>query len=475
MHPITIPAPASKSISHRMCIAAALADGESELGNVLDSDDLARTRTILEAAYGARFEPRGGGELMVRGGSAMGVEGSQVPCRGTGTAPPNFDVGESGTTCRLLMAVLAAGRGHFRLHGQGRMHERPVADLAAPLRSLGARITYEQRDGCLPLRIESAGFDPSLLSADSVGNGGMVAVSCDESSQYLSGLLLAAPLAPSELVILLGGSKAVSWPYVGLTLDILERFGIAFTVEQRQKDTGWERIDWRFLKEPHPGRLRFRVSPGPYRPGRHVVAGDWSGASYFLAAGSIGPKPVRVEGLNPDSLQGDAAIQDVLLRMGARLEREDSAVTVYPAVLRGIEADLRHCPDLAPTVAALAAHATGPTVIRGAAHLKIKESNRIAALALELRKAGCEVSLTDDGLIIVPPDPGASGSSGGPRFPEGGLFSSHHDHRIAMSVALLGLPGLRGGKGFEPSLDDPACVSKSLPQFWNLWQSLTSN
>jgi 3-phosphoshikimate 1-carboxyvinyltransferase len=454
-----------------MCIAAALADGESQLGNVLDSGDLARTRAILEAAFGARFVSRGSGDFVVRG---VNFAGGRVcgPVVGMplNLAPLDLDVGESGTTCRLLMAVLAAGQGHFRLHGQGRMHERPVADLAAPLRSLGVHITYEQREGCLPLRIESSGFAPSLLSTDS---GGMVTVSCDESSQYLSGLLLAAPLGvPSDggLTILLGGSSVVSWPYVVLTLDILERFGIAFAVEQRQKDAGWERTDWRSLpsslKDPRPGKLRFRVSHGPYRPGRHVVEGDWSGASYFLAAGAIGPKPVRVEGLNPDSLQGDAAVQDVLLCMGARLKKDGSAITAYPAALRGIEADLKHCPDLAPTVAALAAHADCPTVIRGAAHLKIKESNRIAALGLELRKAGCEVSMTDDGLIIVPP-------AGGPRLPEGGsLFSSHHDHRIAMSVALLGLPGLRGGKGFEPRLDDPACVAKSLPRFWDLWRLL---
>ena len=469
-----------------MCIAAALAHGESHLGNVLDSDDLTRTRTILES-LGARFEPRSPGELTVRGINTMGVKGSQTPCGGTGAAPPDLDVdvGESGTTCRLLMAVLAANRGYFRLYGQGRMHERPVADLAAPLRSLGVQITYEQREGCLPLRIESAGFAPSLLSAGSADSGGMVTVSCDESSQYLSGLLLAAPLVSSDsgpdsggLTILLGGSRAVSWPYVGLTLDILERFGIVFTVEQRQKDTDWEIIDWRALKDPRPGELRFRVSPGLFRPGRHVVEGDWSGASYFLAAGAIGPKPVRVLGLNPDSLQGDAAIQDVLIRMGARPEKEKgkekdgSAITVYPAALRGIEADLRHCPDLAPTVAALAAHAVGPTVIRGARHLTHKESNRIVALGCELSKAGCEVSLTGDGLVIVPPE-------GGLRFPElpeaaaaGGGFSSHHDHRIAMSVALLGLPGLRGGKGFEPRLDDPACVAKSLPRFWDLWRLL---
>ena len=455
-----------------MCIAAALAHGESQLNNVLDSDDLARTRAILEA-LGARFD-RGPGELTVRGISPMRVKGPQAPCGGTGAAPPdlappNFDldVGESGTTCRLLMAVLAAWGGHFRLYGQGRMHERPVRDLAAPLRSLGVHITYEQREGCLPLRIESAGFD----------SNGMVAVSCDESSQYLSGLLLSAPLSSGGLTILLGGSREVSWPYVGLTLDVMERFGIAFTAEQRtspEQDADWEEIDWRSLKTPHPGRLRFRVSSGPYRPGRHVVEGDFSGASYFLAAGAIGPKPVRVEGLNPDSLQGDAAILDLLVRMGARPEKEKgkegSAITVYPAALCGIEADLKNCPDLAPTVAALAAHASGPTVIRGVAHLKMKESNRIAALGLELGRAGCAVSLTGDGLVIV--SAAASGSSGGLICPEGG-FSSYHDHRIAMSVALLGLPGLRGGKGFAPRLDDPGCVSKSFPQFWSLWQTLT--
>ena len=456
--PVTIPAPASKSLSHRMCIAAALADGESLLGNVLCSDDLDRTRTILEA-LGARFEPRGSGELAVRGiGDRVYGPAADAPFD-----PLELDVGESGTTCRLIMAVLAAIRGRFRLYGQGRMHERPVADLAAALRSLGVNITYEQREGCPPLIIES------LLPESS---NSMVAIACDESSQYLSGLLLAAPLFKGGLTILLEGEKVVSWPYVGLTLDILERFGIAFTVEarsDREKEAGWEKVaDWRILKEARPGGLRFCVAPGAYRAGRHVVEGDWSGASYFLAAGAIGPqsmRPVRVEGLSPDSLQGDAAIQDLLLAMGARLEREGGAITVHPSALRGAMADLSQCPDLAPTVAALAAHAKGPTVIRGAAHLKIKESNRIAALSQELHRAGCEVGITDDGLIITPPDKGLTA-------PEGGSFSSHHDHRIAMSVALLGLPGTRGGKGFEVRLDDPSCVSKSLPQFWELWRLL---
>ena len=435
-------------------MAAALAQGESLISNVLESDDLARTRAILEA-LGARIEPVGTGAFRITGtgGAVRGPQSGE---------PLDVNVGESGTTCRLIMAVLGAGQGRFCLHGEGRMHDRPVADLAATLRSLGASVTYQGKDGCPPLVIETRGFNPSFLPSE---NDGMAVIGCDESSQYLSGLLLAAPLGKDGLTLLLGGSKVVSWPYVSLTLDVLERFGIGFSVEERT-GAGWEKIDWRALAEARPGGLRFRVAPGQYRAGGHAVESDWSGSSYFLAAGAIGPKSVRVEGVNPESLQGDAAIQELLARMGARLEKHGNAVTAYPSPLRGIEADMGDCPDLVPTIAALAAHASGPTVIRGAAHLKIKESNRIEAPAAELRKVGCDVSMTDDGMIIVPPE-------NGPVAPAPGvIFSSHDDHRIAMSAALLGLPGTRGGKGFAVTLDNQACVSKSMPQFWELWRRL---
>ena len=448
MQTMTIIAPASKSLSHRALIAAALADGTTRLANVLESNDTVRTREVL-ASLGAVFEPREAGAWTVAGlgGKVLGPE----------SGPPlDVFVGESGTTCRLIMAVLAAGRGRFRMHGAGRMHDRPVDELGDVLEALGASIVYEEKPGCPPLVLMTSGLDDSGL------NG--VGISCDKSSQYLSGLLLAAPLGKG-LTVRLEGERPVSWPYVSLTLDTLERFGIPFEVETKEA-SDWQKTPWRTLTEAQPGKIRFRVGAATYRPGVHTVENDWSGSSYFLAAGAIGPRPVRIRGLDANSLQGDAAILNILRRMGAKAVEEGDSITVYPSLLHGIDVDMRHCPDLVPTVAALAARAEGPTTIRGAAHLKIKESDRIEAPAQELRKVGCAVTVADDGMTIAPPADGMD-VSGSDIF-----FSAHNDHRIAMSLGLLGLPGIKGEKGFEVTMDNPDCVSKSFPYFWMRWRQL---
>jgi 3-phosphoshikimate 1-carboxyvinyltransferase len=442
-------------------MAAALAGGVSRLSQVLESDDTERTRDIF-TCLGANFDRVGPGNFTVTG--LKGQVCSSMPDR-TGAprqAPLSCCVGESGTTCRLISAVLAAGRGSFRIHGTGRMHERPLADLTATLTSLGASIYFEEKRGCPPLVIQAGGLDASALPGNSAD------ISCDESSQYLSGLLLAAPLGQG-LTIRLIGRKAVSWPYISLTLETMERFGIEFCVQALQGSV-WTGVDWRSLAQAEPYKLRFCVQAGTYLPGSYAVEGDWSGASYFLAAGAIGPKAVRVSGLNRRSLQADAALIGILERMGARIVWETGIggdmVTVFPSALQGIDADMGYCPDLVPTVAAMAAHAKGRTVIRNVAHLKLKESDRLQAPARELRKAGCSVMLSDDGLIIEPP-------AGGPQAPAGDrVFSAHNDHRIAMSVSLLGLPGQKGSGGFPVPVDTPSCVAKSFPHFWQLWEQV---
>jgi 3-phosphoshikimate 1-carboxyvinyltransferase len=461
MQTATVAAPASKSLSHRFLMAAALAGGVSRLSHVLESDDTARTRDVF-TSLGADFERAGPGEFVV-----TGLDGRISSCPGGGSgareSPPlSCFVGESGTTCRLAAAVLAAGNGRFRLHGAGRMHERPLADLAQTLSSLGAGIVFEGRAGCPPLLLEARGLDASPLP------GGMADIRCDESSQYLSGLLLAAPLGRG-LALRLAGSKTVSWPYVSLTLETLERFGIAFSV-QAGSDGGWQDVDWRSLDRAEPYRLRFLVPAGRYRCGDHAVEGDWSGASYFLAAGAIGPKAVRVRGLKRDSLQADAGVIGILEAMGARVEwggeEGGTEVTVFPSALRGIDVDMGHCPDLVPTVAALAAHASGRTGIRNVAHARIKESDRLRAPADVLRLVGCAVTVEDDGLTITP-------AAGGPRPPSGDVpLPTRGDHRIAMSASLLGLPDRNGSGGFAVTLDDPDCVNKSFPHFWQLWEQI---
>lgn len=454
---LTIAAPPSKSFSHRMLMGAALASGVSYVRHVLMSKDIERTIAILSAA-GAVFRPLSSGgeadfEVIGCGGVPRGAD--------VGHPPLSCDVHESGTTCRLLTAILAAGRGRFRIHGAPRMHERPIGQLVAVLRSLGVRVVFEERPQCPPLLLDTQGLE-----------GGAVEVPLDESSQYLSGLLLAAPLARRGLILSLGGSGVVSWPYVGLTLRTMEDFGVPFSVETREAIsdgageyvTDWTATDWRSLTQIRPGFLRFVAPPSAYQAGEYTVEGDWSGASYFLAAGAVGRRALRVSGLRPDSLQGDRALLGILRRMGARVETDAAGVTVRPSTLRGVRLDMGACPDLVPTVAALAAFAAGETTIVNVGHLRIKESDRIAAPAAELRKAGIVVHEHADGLTVE-----GAADKGGPHVPQGTVFQAHGDHRIAMSAALLGLAGDKPG---VIAVDDPAVVSKSFPHFWDLWREV---
>ena len=315
-------------------MGAALAQGDSVVSRVLESKDLERTMAILRGA-GAGIVRTGEGEYAISGVGGQPHGGSVDPL--------SCDVHESGTTCRLLTAVLAAGMGRFRVHGAPRMHERPIGELTAALETLGVSFTFEGKPGFPPFVLKTCGLD-----------GGEVGIGMDESSQYLSGVLLAAPLARAPLTVNIGGSKVVSWPYVGLTLQALENFGVPFSVE-RKEGGAWSAVDWHTLEQAEPGNVRFRMVPAMYRAGRYAVEGDWSGASYLLAAGAIGPRPVRIEGLRADSLQGDRVMLDILRDMGARIDIEPDAVTVHPSELRGVVADMSRCPDLVPTVAVVAA------------------------------------------------------------------------------------------------------------------------
>jgi 3-phosphoshikimate 1-carboxyvinyltransferase len=292
----------------------------------------------------------------------------------------------------------------------------------------------------------------------------------DVSSQYFSGLLLAGPLATTPLTLEVAGDKAVSWPYVGLTLQCLEDFGIDVRVETRAGPRSpWRGINARSCRAVaavRPGCLRVTVRPSRYRAGDYRVEGDWSGASCLLAAGLLGRGPVRVEGLREDSPQGDRIFLDIIKSMGARVEIGPGAVTVFPSRLRAVDADMGSCPDLVPNVAVLAAFAQGTSRLYNAAHLRVKESDRIAAPAAELRKAGIVVEEKPDGLVVqgVYPDR--------PRLAEDRLFSTHNDHRVAMSLALLGLGCSGGALDMAARLDDPAVVAKSFPQFWDIWRQL---
>lgn len=429
-----------------MLTGAALANGQSVVERVLESKDLEQTMAILQGA-GAQIRRQAPGVYAVTG--AASTPSGELKGGPTPETPLSCDVHESGTTCRLLTAVLAAGKGSFRLHGATRMHERPIGELTSALRDLGVLFRFEGQEG----------FPPFVMTTEGL-KGHETSIGLEESSQYLSGLLLAAPLARAPLCVSVSGDKVVSWPYVGLTLQTLETFGVPFTVEQKEGDAEvWEPADWRTLREVQPGRLRFRMQPAVYQAGQYAVEGDWSGASYFLAAGAIGSRPLRMEGLRADSLQGDRALLDILREMGAQIEVTSEAVTVYPSRLHGVTVDMGNCPDLVPTVAVVAAFAEGTTTVRNVAHLRIKESDRIAAPAQELARVGIRSQEHPDGLSVEGQGPDFAGQAEGP-------FSAHGDHRIAMSLALLEL------KGTRIALDNPACVSKSFPTFWEQWDQV---
>lgn len=448
MQPVIIQAPASKSVSHRALIAAALARGESNLSGVLVSNDTTGATLPCLEAMGARFE-RDGGSVRVTGmpPDASGFHGP----RGGECDPVLLDVGESGTTCRLLTAIAAAGRGAFELRGAGRMHDRPMAELTTALHAQGVDFQWLEKVGHLPMVMRTEGL-----------RGGPAAISLEESSQYLSGLLLAAPLAAKPMELSITGRKVVSWPYVALSLQVMEDFGVDFVVETLREDA-WQATPWREVAAAEPGRVRFIVRPSAYKARSYAVEGDWSNASYFLAAGAVA-RPVGMIGLRRDSVQGDRAILHILQKFGVSVTWSSDQVEICPAKLHGIDVDMGQCPDLVPTVAMVALFAQGETTIRNVAHLRIKESDRLEAVAGAIRAVGSGVEVLDDGLHIVPKP-----------LPRGRAvdFKTHSDHRMAMSFSILGLNGLRGLGGVDVRLDDPACVAKSFPGFFEEWAKVS--
>ncbi|MBG0791177.1 MAG: 3-phosphoshikimate 1-carboxyvinyltransferase [Desulfovibrionaceae bacterium] len=441
--PIIINAPASKSLSHRTLIAAALANGVSEISGALDSDDILRTRECL-AACGAAIEEKDG--VLTVSGMEDGPRGGNADGKHKDEAPHELYMHESGTTCRLMTGVAAAGRGTFRVHGAPRMHERPMAELTTALAGLGAKFHFEGKEGFLPFVMDSKGYTKKSVE-----------ITLEESSQYLSGLLLGAPLADHAVTIRVTGKKAVSWPYVALTLRIMEDFKAGFSVEIREGRSTWKEVPWRSVKGVTPGKIRFQVRPTGYQPADYRVEGDWSNASYFLAAGAVGENPVLIKGLAADSLQGDRAIMDILSQMGADIKVTFDGILVTPSRLRGVRVDMGRCPDLVPTVAAAAAFASTPTTIENVAHLRLKETDRLAACAAEVARTRAETEIAGDSLVIRPG-----------LLPKGRKveFATYNDHRMAMSMSLFELAGM------DVALDNPGCVNKSFPGFFDEWKKL---
>ena len=402
----TVRPPGSKSITNRALVCAALAEGDSTLAGALASED---TRVMIDALNllgVAVAHDRDAATLRVVGC------GGRLPCQ-----EADLFVGNSGTTVRFLTAMLTLGYGTFRLDGTPRMRQRPIADLLAALRQLGGDAVSETQSGCPPVVVRSGGLA-----------GGRATVAGDISSQFLSGILMAAPYArqPVELAV---STELVSKPYVEMTLAVMAAFGVEVVVE---------------------GFRRFVVPAGKTYLGRHYeIEPDASAASYFFAAAAVTGGAVTVRGLSRQSLQGDVAFCDCLARMGCRVRYDAESITVAGRPLRGIDVDMNAVSDTVQTLAVVALFADGPTTIRGVAHIRHKETDRLAAVAAELRKLGAEVEERHDGLRIVP----------GPR--RGAAIDTYDDHRMAMSFAIAGLmqPGV--------VIRDPDCTAKTYPGFFD--------
>jgi len=402
--------PGSKSISNRVLLLAALAQGETEIGGLLDADDTRVMKVALEK-LGVEF----------KNSSVKGVAGP-FPIK-----KAELFLGNAGTAFRPLTAALALSNGDYRLSGVPRMHERPIADLVGALRGIGARIDYLGRQGYPPLHVQPAKVVPTEVT-----------VKGDVSSQFLTALLMALPLAGAASRIDVEG-ELVSKPYVEITLNAMRRFGIEV-----------RRDGWSCFEIPK----RSYVSPG-----RVLVEGDASSASYFLAAGAIAGGPVRVEGVGRDSVQGDVRFTEVLERMGARVSLQDDALEVSNPgrKLKAFDLDLNHIPDAAMTAAVLALFADGASRLRNIANWRVKETDRLAAMATELRKLGAEVEEGADFLKITP------------RPIKGGIkIDTYDDHRMAMCFSLVALAGV------PVTINDPACVAKTFPDYFRAFGSITS-
>ncbi|WP_090829264.1 3-phosphoshikimate 1-carboxyvinyltransferase [Nitrosovibrio tenuis] len=416
--------PGSKSISNRILLLAALADGFTDIRDLLLSDDTAR---MLDAL----------------GGLGVGIvqaDGNHYCIRGVaGRFPLRFPVGEAdlflgnaGTAFRPLTAILALAQGNYRLSGVPRMHERPIGDLVDALRQLGADITYLDKEGFPPLQIKPARIHPNAIT-----------VKGDVSSQFLTGLLMALPLSasvagekPSITVV----GELISQPYIELTIALMARFGVKV-----------ERDEWR--------RFTLRAGQSYRSPGEIFVEGDASSASYFLAAGVIGTGPVRVEGIGQGSLQGDLRFVDVLQEMGADIRLGNNWIEARAprsGYLRPVNLDCNHIPDAAMTLAVAALFARGTTILRNIASWRVKETDRLAAMAKELRKLGASVEEGRDFLRITPPAGGLIAHS---------AIDTYEDHRMAMCFSLASL-------GAAVRINNPDCVSKTFPDYFEKFASV---
>ncbi len=407
----TLSPPGSKSLTNRALVLAALADGVSELSNVLLADD---TLVMLDGLQKLGFE-------IARHENSVTVTG-----RGGRIESKSADLfcGNSGTTIRFLSALCSLGKGSYGLDGVPRMRKRPIHELATLLRNLGTRVEF----------LESEGHPPVRIWADGLA-GGILKYGAAASSQFLSAVLMVSPYARHEVRVDLEGVQT-SWPYVAMTMRLMDQFG--HTPE--------------LLRDPKTGDPRQIIIPqGSYTATKYPVEPDASNAAYFLATAAVHPgSSVTIADLGKSSLQGDVGFASVLASMGARLAVDKNSVTVTGTDrLDGIDVDLLSMPDQAQTLAVVALFARGRTVIRGLHTLRLKETDRLAALSTELRKFGATVAIEDNALLIDPPT-----------APKAATVATYDDHRMAMSFAIAGtkIPGV--------VIADAQCVNKTYPRFF---------
>jgi 3-phosphoshikimate 1-carboxyvinyltransferase len=410
----TVRLPGSKSISNRVLLLAALADGETEVRDLLASDDTGRMLDALKT-LGVGVAHLGGENWRITGC------GGRFPIK-----QAELFLGNAGTAFRPLTAALALAGGDYVLKGVARMHERPIGDLVDGLRQLGADITYLGNDGFPPLQLKPAQIEP----------GGLVKVRGDVSSQFLTGLLMALPLSGQTVAVDVVG-ELISKPYIEITLATMARFGV---VVERE---GWQ-------------RFTVRAGSRYVSPGTVYVEGDASSASYFLALGAIGGGPVRVEGVGRDSIQGDVRFAEALAKMGGEIEMGPNwmAARSPKAGLAAVDLDCNHIPDAAMTLATTALFAKGTTTLRNIASWRVKETDRIAAMATELRKLGAVVEEGEDFIRVTP------------ATLKSAAIDTYDDHRMAMcfSLAAFGAP-LR--------INDPNCVAKTFPDYFDRFAAVT--
>ena len=402
--------PGSKSITNRALMCAALAVGRSRLSGALDSED---TRVMIAALQQLGLDIEH--DTTERSIEIVGCGGRPA------VAEADLFVANSGTTVRFLTAMVAAGRGTFRLHGTPRMRQRPIRPLLDALAQLGVDALSEENTDCPPVVVRAKGLP-----------GGRATIAGDISSQYLSGLLMAAPAARGPIELVVSGTL-VSKPYIEMTLAVMKSFGVSVATEELHSFT----ID----------------APQSYRACNYAIEPDASAASYFFAAAAVTGGRVTVRGLSRDSLQGDVAFCDCLEKMGCRVEYGPDSITVAGGPLRGIEVDMNAISDTVQTLSAVALFADAPTLIHNVAHIRHKETDRLAALATELRKFGASIEEGPDRLRITPPGSGASAFTAAE-------IDTYDDHRMAMSMSIVGLvqPGV--------IIRDPQCTGKTYPEFF---------